>query len=100
MRKNVNRKTLKKVFPILAIAAAMAAMSGCGTKEEKPAAPSVQAGETKVEGTEETKAVTENNAGEEPAGSDETFYLTASNSPEWTARMRHCWVDNGYLYQQ
>lgn len=98
------KRNLKKVLPILAIAAAMTAMSACGSKEEKMAEPAAssaaQAGETKEAGAEETNATGEKSAGEEPEGSDESFYLTASNSPEWTARMRHCWVDNGYLYQQ
>lgn len=91
----------KKVLAVVTVAGTVMALSACGTSNNNTPSESKLSSETST--TESSSAGTsaaEAKSSEEPEGSDETFYLTSGNNAELTARMRHCWVDNGYLYQQ
>lgn len=91
MKKKEN--SLKRVIAGILAAGMMISMTACGGGSSSSAA---EATTSTTESTQETASATK----AEPEGSDETFYLVSSNKAEETVRMRHCWVDNGYLYQQ
>lgn len=99
MKKSLRQ--LKKVLAVMTIAGTVMALSACGTSNNGTSSESKMSLETSAaESSSEEGSVAEAKSSEEPEGSDETFYLTSGNNAELTARMRHCWVDNGYLYQQ
>lgn len=99
MKKSLRQ--LKKVLAVMTIAGTVMALSACGTSNNGTSSESKMSLETSAaESSSEEGSAAEAKSSEEPEGSDETFYLTSGNNAELTARMRHCWVDNGYLYQQ
>lgn len=99
MKKSLRQ--LKKVLAVMTIAGTVMALSACGTSNNGTSSESKMSSETSAaESSSEEGSAAEAKSSEEPEGSDETFYLTSGNNAELTARMRHCWVDNGYLYQQ
>ena len=99
MKKSLRQ--LKKVLAVMTIAGTITALSACGTSNDSMSSESKRSSETSAaESTSAEGSAAEAKSLEEPEGSDETFYLTSGNNAELTARMRHCWVDNGYLYQQ
>lgn len=103
MKKIQLLKHVKRTLAIAAASAAVLSLAACtsSTSDETSAAEeTVQEQTADSQSQEEETEAASQASREEPEGSDETFYLTATNTPEWTARMRHCWVDNGYFYQQ
>lgn len=86
--------SLKRAIAGVLAASLMLSMTACGG-----GASSTSSEEASSTATTESAEPATPKA--EPAeSSDETFYLVSSNKAEETVRMRHCWVDNGYLYQQ